>query len=66
MGICTAQVISRANSDLCRVDMHANNTTLSPPERMALIGRIVDEYRSAVGDNPEVYRANKALDRFGW
>ena len=64
MSICSAQVLTRANSDLCRVMLHLENTGLTPPERMALIGRIVDEYRAAVGTNPAVYTAARVLDRF--
>lgn len=64
MSLKTHQIYSRANSDLLRIDLHNNNVLLSAPQRMALICRIVDEYRAAVGNHPETYRANQVLNQF--
>lgn len=48
MAIQPSQVVSRSNSDLCRVDIVLNQRNRPAAARMAEIVRIADEFRAAV------------------
>lgn len=48
MALQPSQVTSRANSDMCRVDIVLNQRHRPSADRMAEIVRIADEFRAAV------------------
>lgn len=48
MGICTAQVTSRSNSDLLNIEHIMSQTSRPTPDRMAQILRIALAWRDAI------------------
>lgn len=62
MALCAAQVTSNANSKLCRIDLVSNNVHMPSTDRMELIGRIVDEYRSGTAGSVESIRSSNRVD----
>lgn len=48
MPIQPSQVVSRSNSDLCRITAVMDNRSTPPAKRMAEIYRIAEEFRLAV------------------
>lgn len=56
-----SMTLSRANSDLLNVGMIADNTALSPIERMELIAAVVADYSRAVGNMPDAHGARKRM-----
>lgn len=60
MPVSPHQVTSRANSDLCRIDLVHGDVARPAAERMAEIVRIADEFRAAVaGSTTDPLRPRK-------
>lgn len=68
MSLEPAAVTSRANSDLCAADLLMARTDLPSPVRMALLERIVEEWRAATGGSTgraAAHRQAAGLTRIG-
>lgn len=62
MTLCASQVTSNADSKLLQIDAISDNVVISTPERMELIGRLVDDYRRSTNGSVERHRAKRAVD----
>ena len=61
MPLDAPSVTARANSDLICINLVAEDTTLSAPERMELILRAAQTYDAATTGSTERFRAKKIL-----
>lgn len=63
MGLCSAQVTSRSNSDGLTVQMIGNNTSMSPAARMAAILKVAQAWDNSTQGTSARYGAERELSQ---